>query len=46
MLEIQNLMASINDKEILRGVNLNIKKEKFMQLWVLMDLVKVPYLKF
>jgi Fe-S cluster assembly ATP-binding protein len=26
MLEIQNLMASINDKEILRGVNLNIKK--------------------
>jgi len=26
MLEIQNLMTSINDKEILRGVNLNIKK--------------------
>ena len=37
MLFLQNLRASVNNKSILNGLNLEIKPEKFMQLWVLMD---------
>ena len=41
MLQLQNLKASINDKSILNGLNLEIKKGRFMQLWDLMDQEKV-----
>ena len=40
MLEICDLKANINDVEILQGVNLKLKKEKFTLLWGLMGLVK------
>jgi Fe-S cluster assembly ATP-binding protein len=30
MLSIKNLHASIGDKEILKGINLEVKQEKFM----------------
>ena len=31
MLEIKNLKASINNREILKGLNINIKAENCMQ---------------
>ena len=33
MLEIKDLHASVNGKEILKGINLSIRKVKFMLLW-------------
>ena len=41
MLEIKNLKAEINNKKIINGLTLKLIKEKFMQLWVQMDLAKV-----
>ena len=41
MLNIKNLEAIIDNKHILKGLNLNIKPGKFMQLWALMVLEKV-----
>ena len=40
MLEIKNLKASINKKQILNNLNLDIKNGEFMPLWVLTDQVK------
>ena len=33
MLEIKNLHANINGKEILKGINLTVKQAKSMRLW-------------
>ena len=41
MLQLQNLKASVNDKLILNGLNLEIKTGEVMQLWAQMDLEKV-----
>ena len=41
MLELKNLKASIGEKSIIKGLNLNINQVKFMQLWVRTDLEKV-----
>lgn len=46
MLDIKDLHASINGKEILKGINLTVKPEKFTRLWVLTDRGKVHYLRF
>ena len=40
MLQIKDLKAKIDNKEILKGLNLEIKQVKFMLLWDRMDLVK------
>lgn len=43
MLEIKDLHASVNGKEILKGINLTIKKGEVHALWDLMVLVKVLF---
>ena len=40
-LEIKDLSVKIENKNILKGLNLNINKVKCTQLWAQMDLVKV-----
>ena len=42
-LEIKDLHVSIEDKEILKGVNLTINTAKYTQLWDLMVLVNQHY---
>ena len=42
-LEIKDLHVSIEDKEILKGVNLTINTGKYTQLWDLMVLVNQHY---
>ena len=37
MLQLQNLKASVNDKSILNGLNLEIKPGEVHAIWVLMD---------
>ena len=42
MLKIKNLKAGIEDNQILKGINLEVKVQvKYMLLWVQMALVKV-----
>ena len=45
LLEIKDLQVSINENEILKSLNLKVKKVKFMQLWDQMDLEKVLFQK-
>ena len=42
MLEIKNLKADINNKEIIKGLNLEIKKGEVHAIMGLMDPEKVP----
>ena len=42
-LEIKDLHVSIEDKEILKGVNLTINTGEYMQLWDQMVLVNQHY---
>ena len=43
VLEIKNLHVSVEDKEILKGLNLTLKTgERLLLSWVLMELVNLP----
>ena len=42
ILEIKNAELSIN-KKILKGLSLNVMREKLMRLWVQTDLEKVRF---
>ena len=46
MINIKNLKASVDNKEILKGLNLTIGKGEVMQLWDPMGQEKAPYLTF
>jgi ABC-type Fe3+/spermidine/putrescine transport system ATPase subunit len=46
LLEIKNLEASIENKQIIKNFNLTINKKKFMSSWVQMVQVKVLSQKF
>ena len=41
MLKIENLKASVDNKSILKGLNLEVMQGKSTQLWGQMELVKV-----
>ena len=41
MLTVKDLFASVENKEILKGINLKLNPVKFMPLWVLMGPEKV-----
>ena len=41
MLQLENLKASVSDKSILNGLNLEIKAGESLQSWALMDQEKV-----
>lgn len=43
LLEIKNLHVSVEGKEILKGIDLEVKKAKFMPLWDLMVPVKARW---
>ena len=44
MLEIKNLKVSVEGKQILKGLNLKVIKEKYMLLWALTVPVKAHWL--
>ena len=45
MLKINNLHASVEDKEILKGINLEVKPGEVHALWGLMVQEKVHFLQ-
>lgn len=42
VLEIKNLHVSVEDKEILKGLNLTLKTGELLLSWVLTELVNLP----
>ena len=43
VLEIKNLHVSVEDKEILKGLNLTLKLVKLLLSWGLTELVNLPF---
>ena len=45
-LEIRDLHVTVEDKPILRGVNLTVSQAKYTRLWGQMALAKAPWRTF
>ena len=43
VIEVENLVTHYGDREILKGVTLDVRDREIMSLWAVVGLVKVHY---